>query len=99
MTRPRLLPSKERLTVRNKTRLKAEVLESATGMVPLIGAAVLAVVTVHATEPLGMGVSFLLGLLVSTAVCCVGFVAMRAAYMPVVVALRAAADQETAAQR
>lgn len=84
--------------MRNKTRLKAEALESATGLVPVIGGMVTAVVTVDATAPLGIGASFLLALLVSMAVCCVGFVAMRAAYLPTLTALKAAADQETAAQ-
>jgi hypothetical protein len=85
--------------VKNKTRLKAEALETATGMVPLLVGTVLAVVTVDATAPLGMGASFLLGLISSTAVCCIGFLAMRAAYLPLVTALKAAADQETAAQQ
>lgn len=85
--------------MKNKTRLKAEALESATGMVPLIVGGVVSVVIVDATAPLGMGVSFLLGFISSMAVCCVGFVGMRAAYLPVVIALRAAADQETAGQQ
>ncbi|MCX4886081.1 hypothetical protein [Streptomyces sp. NBC_00847] len=85
--------------MKNKTRLKAEALETAIGMVPLIGSMILAIVTVDATEPLGMGASFLLAFGASMSVCCVGFVAMRAAYTPVVIALRAAADQETEAGR
>ena len=85
--------------MKNKTRLKAEVLESATGMVPLIVSVVVSITTIDATAPLGLGVSFLLGLIASMSVCSVGFVAMRAAYMPVVVALKAAADQETAVGR
>jgi hypothetical protein len=85
--------------VKNKTRLKAEALETATGMVPLIVGVVLAVVTMYATEPMGMGVSFLYALVVSMAVYGVGVAAMRAAYLPLVTALKAAADQETAVGR
>lgn len=85
--------------MKNKTRLKAEALETATGMVPLIIGGVLSVIITNATAPLGMGWAFLLSFIASMAVCCVGFAAMRAAYLPVVIALRAAADQETAGQR
>lgn len=84
--------------MKNKTRLKAEALETAIGMVPLIAGMVLAIVTVGATEQLGFGASFLLAFVASMSVCCVGFVAMRSAYLPVLTALRAAADQETAGQ-
>jgi hypothetical protein len=85
--------------VKNKNRRKAEALDTATTMVPLIVSMILAVVTMDATAPLGMGASFLLAFGASMSVCCVGFVAMRSAYLPVVIALRAAADQETAAGR
>lgn len=79
--------------------MKAQALETATGMVPLIVGVVVAIVTMAATQPMGMGVSFLYALVASMAVYAVGVAAMRAAYMPVVVALKAAADQDTAAHR
>lgn len=85
--------------MKNKTRLKAEALESATGLVPVIVGMVTAEITIDATAQLGIGASFLLALIASMAVCCGGFVAMRAAYLPTLTALKAAADQETAAGR
>lgn len=83
----------------NRPLLKAEVLETATGVVPLVAGTVLAVVTAFATEPMGTGPSFLLALLVSVSVLASGLLIMRAAYTPVIARLRADADQIGAQQR
>jgi hypothetical protein len=83
----------------NKPLLKAEALETAVGVVPLIVGTVLAIVTVGATAPMGMGPSFLLALLVSVAVLIGGLVVMRVSYGPVIARLRADADQVGAQQR
>lgn len=76
----------------NKTLLKAEALESATGLVPMGAGSTLAVATTIATSPMGTGYAYLLGLIVCMTVCGSGFLIMRAAYMPRVVQLRAAAE-------
>jgi hypothetical protein len=78
--------------------LKAEVLETATGVVPLLVGTVLAIVTAGATEPMGTSPSFLLALIVSVSVLASGLLIMRAAYTPVIARLRAAADQAGAQQ-
>jgi hypothetical protein len=83
----------------NKPLLKAEALETAIGVVPLVVGTVLAIVTVAATSPMGMGPSFLLALIVSVSVLASGLLIMRAAYTPVIARLRAAADQAGAQQR
>jgi Flp pilus assembly protein TadB len=74
--------------------LKAEALETAVGVVPLVVGTVLAIVTAGATAPMGTGPSFLLALIVSVSVLSAGLLIMRAAYLPVIARLRADADQE-----
>lgn len=77
----------------NRPLLKAEALETAVGIVPLVVGTVLAIITAGATAPMGTGPSFLLALIVSVSVLVSGLVIMRTAYTPVIARLRAAADQ------